>query len=69
MEANLHHLPRAVSAPNLRAIALAPSLTHLFIYLGFSRHGFSVALEFVLELALIDQTGLKFTEIYLPLPP
>ncbi|ERE73071.1 protein of unknown function DUF1725 containing protein [Cricetulus griseus] len=31
--------------------------------------GFSVALETVLELALVDQTGLELTEIRLPLPP
>ncbi|KAH0517799.1 RING finger protein 17 [Microtus ochrogaster] len=31
--------------------------------------GFSVALEPVLELALVDQAGLELTEIRLPLPP
>ncbi|KAH0503440.1 Girdin [Microtus ochrogaster] len=31
--------------------------------------GFSVALEPILELALIDQAGLELTEIFLPLPP
>ena len=36
---------------------------------GFWRHGFSVALEAVLELALVDQAGLELTEILLPLPP
>ena len=43
----------------------------LFVCLvfGFSRQGFSVALELVLELALIDQAGLKLTEIHLSLPP
>ena len=35
----------------------------------FSRQGFSVALEPVLELALVDQAGLEHTEIYLSLPP
>ena len=35
---------------------------------GFSRQGFSVALEPVLELALVDQAGLEFTEILLSLP-
>ena len=33
------------------------------------RQGFSVALEPVLELALVGQAGLKLTEICLPLPP
>ena len=42
-------------------------LFYLFIY--FSRQGFSVALEAVLELALVDQVGLKLTEIHLPLSP
>ena len=31
--------------------------------------GFSVALEGVLDLALVDQAGLELTEIHLPLPP
>ena len=35
----------------------------------FSRQGFSVALEPVLELALVDQAGLELTEIRVPLPP
>ena len=34
----------------------------------FLRQGFSLALEPVLELALIDQAGLKLIEIRLPLP-
>ena len=45
-----------------------------FLFLGFvlfyfSRQGFSVSLEPVLELALIDQADLKLTEICLLLPP
>ena len=35
----------------------------------FSRQGFSVALEPVLELGLVDQAGLELTEIRLLLPP
>ena len=35
----------------------------------FLRQGFSVALEPILKLALVDQAGLEFTEILLPLPP
>ena len=35
----------------------------------FLRQGFSVALEPVLELALVDETGLELTEIPLSLPP
>ena len=35
----------------------------------FFKIGFSVALEPALELALVDQIGLEFTEIRLPLPP
>ena len=38
------------------------------VWFGSLRQGFSVALEPVLELALIDQDGLELTEIYLPLP-
>ena len=41
----------------------------IFSFFRFSRQGFSVALEPVLELALVDQPGLELTEIYLPLPP
>ena len=40
-----------------------------FFFLIFLRQGFSVALETVLELALVDQAGLEFTENRLPLPP
>ena len=45
---------------------------HVFmgwLFFGFSRQGFSVALEPVLELTLVDQAGLELTEIRLPLPP
>ena len=35
----------------------------------FSLPGFSVALEIVLEVALVDQAGPKLTEICLSLPP
>ena len=38
-------------------------------FFAFSRQGFSVALEPVLELAFIDQAGLELTEMCLPLPP
>ena len=38
-------------------------------YVLFSRQGFSVALEPVLELAFVDQAGLEPTEIHLFLPP
>ncbi|ERE66520.1 hypothetical protein H671_8g19362 [Cricetulus griseus] len=41
-----------------------------FALLGaLKRQGFSVVLEAVLELALVDQAGLELTEIRLPLPP
>ena len=39
----------------------------LFVF--FLKQGFSVALEPVLELILVDQAGLELTEICLPLPP
>ena len=43
---------------------------YLFIYLfGFLRQGISVALKPALELAFVNQVGLKLTEICLPLPP
>ena len=40
----------------------------IYLFLNFSRQGFSVALEPVLELALVDQVGLELTEICLLLP-
>ena len=40
----------------------------LFVF-AFWRQGFSLALVPVLELALVDQAGLKLTEIHLPLHP
>ena len=40
-----------------------------FFFLDFLRQGFFVVLEPVLELALVDQSGLELTEICLPLPP
>ena len=40
-----------------------------FSFFLFSRQGFSVALIPVLDLALVDQAGLKLTEIRLLLPP
>ena len=39
------------------------------VVFGFSRQDSSVALEPVLELALVNQVGLKLTGIHLPLPP
>ena len=41
----------------------------IFFIFYFSSQGFSVALEPVLELALVDQAGLELTKIHLPLPP
>ena len=41
---------------------------YLFVCL-FLRQGSSVALEPVLELALVNQAGLELTEIHLPLTP
>ena len=44
-------------------------MAHRVLIFGFSRQYFSVALESILELALVDQAGLKLTEIQLPLSP
>ena len=57
---------------NLKAISqrqLKLDLYHNNNMIGFSRQGFSVALEPVMELALVDQASLKFTKICLPLLP
>ena len=35
----------------------------------FLRQSFSAVLESILELAFVDQVGLKLTDILLPLPP
>ena len=56
-----------ITSPDSRAFC-EYFILFLFIYF-FSRQGFSVALEPVLELALVYQAGLKLTEIRLPLPP
>ena len=40
-----------------------------FYHLSVSRQGFAVALEPVLELALVAQAGLELTELCLSLPP
>ena len=41
-----------------------------YFFFWFFKIGFLfVALELILELALVDQAGLKLTEICLPLPP
>ena len=54
----------------LLCLELLPKLSQVYLFtFGFSRQGFSVALEPVLELALVEQIGLKLTEIHLPLPP
>ena len=50
-----------------RAVTEKPCLEKTFLKF-FSSQGFSVALEAVLELVLIDQAGLELTEICLPLP-
>ena len=44
-------------------------LVDLQVPFFFSGQGFSVALELILELALVDQVGLELTEIHLSLPP
>ena len=44
-------------------------MSFYFLFFGFLRQGFSVALGPTLELAVIDQAGLELTEIHLPLLP
>ena len=41
----------------------------LLVLFCLSRQGFSLVLEPILELALVDQAGLALTKICLPLPP
>ena len=43
--------------------------TLTLVCLFFFRQGFSVVLEPILELALVDQAVFELTEIRLPLPP
>ena len=45
----------------------APSSHSLRTFDCFLRQGFSVALEPILEVAFVEQAGLKLTEIHLPL--
>ena len=58
-----------VSKPDTTSFELWVLLVVVLVWFWFSRQGFSVVLEPVLELALVDQTGLELTEIRLPLPP
>ena len=44
-------------------------MSTFYLFLCFSRQGFSVDLEPVLELSLVNQAGLQLTEIPLLLPP
>ena len=53
----------------LIALYKAPRIFFVLFFVFILRQGFSVALEPVLELALVDQAGLELTEICLPLPP
>ena len=41
----------------------------VYFFLFSLRQGFTVVLEPILELALVDQASLELTEIHLPLPP
>ena len=43
------------------------SFSFSFSFFGFLRQGFSVTLEPVLELALVEQAGLELRDILLPL--
>ena len=53
------------SSPLIKQISFCKQMETL----GFFKTGFLfVVLEFVLELALVDQTSLELTEIRLPLP-
>ena len=44
-------------------------MRYSFFSFGFSRQGFSIALEPAQELALVNQADLELTEVCLPLPP
>ena len=44
-------------------------LFFLYFFVFFLGQGFSVVLDALLEVALVDQAGLELTEICLPLPP
>ena len=54
--------------PNKNLLSFFCFVLFCFV-LFFSRQGFSVALEPVLALSLVDKAGLKLTEIHLPLLP
>ena len=51
------------------ALILRLTFVELHFFFPETAFFFSVALELVLELALVDQAGLELTEICLPLPP
>ena len=66
----MHRYLPASASPVLRLKVLYTKAQLLyFILLWVSTQGFFVALEPVLELALVNQAGLELTKIPLPLPP
>ena len=67
---DLHVLSSPSGMGGLKACATIPGTFILFylLFFGFLRQGFSVALEAVLELSLVEQDGIEITEIHLPLP-
>ena len=65
------HFVEYFSFLDCRILSLLKSYSNSFfvcLFVCFSRQGFSITLEPVLELALIDQDGLKLKEIHLSLP-
>ena len=55
------------SIPTLQEQKTSPFPVLSWFLFCFLRQGFPVALESVLELALVNQAGLELTEIHLPL--
>ena len=55
-------------SPTIHPQAFSGTGVSFFAFV-FLKQGFSVDLEAVLELALVDQAGLELTEIHLLMPP
>ena len=62
--------PRKVQVGTSTFLPEQLGLLELFpFFFCFLRQAFSLAVEPILKLALVDQVGLELTEVYLPLPP
>ena len=63
------HCPRKGQVGQITFIPVQLAILEFFFFFFFLRQAFSLAVEPILKLALVDQVELELTEVYLPLPP